>query len=265
MEQQNNEINDEINLYDYWKVLVKRKKVFLGIFLVPLGIAIMISLILPRYYRGESEITISALPASNIPSAITAPYMVNLIGNIDDAKKVEIFASNSGAVKGVLISIPKKSTDKINITIDAKTADILLHAFKDIFGYINNIPAIKEEIARMQEQSDLKIKKLIEVKKANLVFLNELLDMIKKRQLTTININPADLVKRDDDLSLEIKNLQRVEGKAFTLCPPSITKQPTNAQIKNIIIITGLLSLMAGIFIVFFLEYIMRMKARENK
>jgi len=256
MEQQNNEINDEINLYDYWKVLVKRKKVFLSIFLVPLGIAIITSLILPRYYRGESEITISA---------IAAPNMVNLIGNIDEAKKVKIFANNSGAVKSVLVSIPKKSTDKISITIDAKTADILPQAFKDMFDYINNIPEIKEEIAKIKEENDLKLKKLIEVKKANLVFLNDLLDMIKKRQLTAININPADLVKRDDDLSLEIKNLQRIKEKSWILGPPSITKQPTDAKIKQIILITGLLSLMAGIFVVFFLEYIMRMKARESK
>jgi hypothetical protein len=256
MEQQNNEINDEINLYDYWKVLVKRKNVFLSIFLVPLGIAIIISLILPRYYRGESEITIPA---------IAVPNMVNLIGNIDEAKKVKIFANNSGAIKNVLVSIPKKSTDKIIITIDAKTADILPQAFKDIFGYINNIPEIKDEIGKIQEQNDFKIKKLIEVKKANLVFLNDLLDMIKKRQLMAISINPADLVKRDSELSLEIKNLQLAEVKAFILGPSSITKQPTDAKIKQIIIITGLLSLMAGIFVVFFLNYIDLMKARENK
>lgn len=265
MEQQNNEINDEINLYDYWKVLVKRKKIFLSIFLVPLVVAIIISLILPRYYRGESEITIPAVAAPNTLSAITAPYMVNLIGNIDEVKKVKIFANNSGVIKSVLISIPKKSTDKIRITIDAKTADILLQAFQDMFSYINNIPQIKEEIASIKEENDLKIKKLTEVKKANLVFLNELLGMIKKRQLTVININPADLVKRDSDLSLEIKKLHGEKLTAIILGPPSITKQPTDAEIKQIIIITALLSLMAGIFVVFFLEYIMRMKARENK
>jgi len=247
--------DDEINLYDYWKVLVKRKKVFLGIFLVPLVIAIIISLIMPRYYRGESEITIPVITATN---------MVNLIGNIDEAKKVKIFAGNSGSIKSVLVSTPKKSTDKISITIDAKTADMLPQAFKDMLGYINNIPEIKEEIVKMQEENDLKLKKLIEVKKANIVFLNELLDMIKKRQLTAVNINPADLVKRDDDLSLEIKNLQRVKEKSCILGPPSITKQPANSQIKNIIIITGILSLMAGFFVVFFLDYIERRKGREK-
>ena len=87
---------------------------------------------------------------------------------------------------------------------------------------------------------------------------------MKKKQISFININPADLIKKDADLSLEIMNLQNVKVTAGTLDPPSITKQPSNAQIKQRIIITGLLSLFAGIFVVFFLQYIDRIKAREK-
>ena len=101
-----NEINseEEINLYDYWKVLVKRKKILIGIFLVPLVIVTIVSLNLPRYYRGESDISIpvllvpnipSVMPAPNIPSAITVPNIVRLIGNIDDTQKVKIFTNYS--------------------------------------------------------------------------------------------------------------------------------------------------------------------------
>ena len=243
---------------------------------------------LPRYHRGESEISIPALPASNIPSIITAPNIVNLVGNIDDTQKVKIFTNNQSAIKSVSISLPKKSTDKVNIIIDTKTADIIPQAFKDIFDYISNLSEIKGEIARIQaetdlkteriaEETDFKIKKLIEVRKANLIFLNDMSDMIKKRQMSFININPADLVRKDGDLSLEIMNLQQaktdmmkkkelnVKMTAGILGPPSITKQPSNSRIKQIIIITGLLSLFTGIFVVFFLEYIDRMKTRENK
>ncbi len=74
--------DDEINLYDYWKVLVKRKKILIGIFLVPLVIVTIVSLSLPRYYKGESEIINPVIPAPNI---------VNLVGNIDDTQKVKIY------------------------------------------------------------------------------------------------------------------------------------------------------------------------------
>jgi len=289
-------LEDEINLYDYWKVLVKRKKILIGIFLIPLVIVTIVSLSLPRYYRGESEISIpaitapnipSAITAPNIPSAITAPNIVKLIGDIDNTQKVKIFTNNPGAIKSVSASLPKKSTDKVNIIIEAKTADIIPQAFKDIYSNIYMLPEIKEEIAiiqaetdlkteRIMEETDLKIKKLIEARKANLIFLNDMSDMIKKRKLPYITFNPADLVRKDVDLSLEIINLQQVKKDMIKkkklnvkvtvgiLAPPSITKQPTDAQIKQIIIITGLLSLFAGIFFIFFLEYIDRMKAREK-
>jgi hypothetical protein len=271
--------DEEVKLYDYWRVLLKKKKIFIGIFLAPLVLVTIISLALPRYYRGESEITNPLIPAPNI---------VNLIGNIDDVQKIKVFASNPDAIKSVNIFLPPKSTDKVNIIIDAKTMDIIPQAFKDIFSYISNLPEIKAEIAKIQAETDLKnerllveidlkIKKLIEAKQANLVFLNDMTDMIKKRKLTIVYFNPADLVRKDGDLSLEIMNLQdakkeimkkkalNVKVTVGILGPVSITKQPTNSHIKKIIIMTGTLSLMAAIFVVFFLDYIERMKARENK
>jgi hypothetical protein len=280
--------DEEVNLYDYWKVLVKKKKIFIGIFLVPLVIVTIISMSLPRYYRGESEISIPALPAPTITSVITAPNIVTLMDNIDDTKKGKIFVNNSGAIKSVSVSLPKKSTDKINIIIDAKTSDMIPQAFKDMVDYLSNLPEIKAEIARIQAETDLKnerllaetdlkIQKLIEVREANLIFLNDMTDMIKKRKLTFININPADLVNMDGDLSLEIINLQQAKSDmlkkkelnikvtAGILGLHTITKQPSNAQIKNIIILTGILSFFVGMFVVFFLDYIDRMKARKNK
>ena len=159
----------------------------------------------------------------------------------------------------------------------------------------------------------MKLPQLINAREANLVFLNQITDMMKKRQLSIININPSDIVRKDADLSLEIMNLQqektdlvKIRKKSITgvnpddlikkdadlflkirnirqvktdimkkkeldvkvtagiLGPPSITKQPSNSRIKQIIMITGLLSLFTGIFVVFFLEYIDRMKAREK-
>ena len=115
---------------------------------------------------------------------------------------------------------------------------LFLRLLKIYFDYINNLPRIKEEMAKISEQIDFKIKNLIEVKKANLIFLNDLTDAIKKRQITFVNINPADLIKKDGDLSLEIMNLQI--GERITvgiLAPPSITGNLQIRGMKQIIMI----------------------------
>jgi len=247
--------DDEINLYDYWKVIVKRKKILIGIFLVPLVIVTIVSLSLPRYYRGESEMTNPPIPALNI---------VKLIGDIDNTQKVKIFTNNPGAIIGVSASLSKKSTDKVIIIIDAKTTDIIPQAFKDIYIYISNLPEIKQGIARINEESDLKIKHLLAAKEENLIFLDQIAERMKRRKISFI-LNPFDFIKKDVDLSSEIIKIQNAKLTAGILAPPSITRQPSNLRIKGIVMFTGILSLLAGIFVVFFLGYIDRMKVRDNK
>ncbi len=259
--------DNEINLYDYWRILVKRKKIFFGIFLVPLIITIIVSLVIPRYYRGECEISLYTLPVFDKHSAITASSILTLVGNIDDSKKVKIFANNSGLIKSAMISAPQKSADKLTIVINATTADVVPRAFKNMFDYINSLPEIISEINKINAETDLKIQKLKEAKKANLIFLSQVTDMMKKKQLSFVNIiNPADLIKKDAELSLEIMNLQlaktdmvkkqKLNTMIGTLGSPSLTRQPSNAEIKKVILLTGFLTFFVGLVTVFFFEYI---------
>ncbi|MBA3071945.1 MAG: hypothetical protein FP829_07310, partial [Nitrospirae bacterium] len=44
---------DEINLYDYWKVIVKRKTLIIGLFLAAVLASGIISFLMPKIYRGE--------------------------------------------------------------------------------------------------------------------------------------------------------------------------------------------------------------------
>ncbi len=308
------EINsEEMDLYDYWEVLVKRKKVFIGIFLIPIVIAAIISYSMPRLYRGECEISIPLASDKNIVTVFPAPKLVSIIGNIDDTKKEKVFTNIPVTIKSVSVSLNKKSTDKVRMVIEAKTADVIPQAFKDMANYIGNLPEIKEEIDRIKEEhnsklnrltveSNLRIKKLLEAKKANLNFLNYVNDMIKTRQISFVAINPADLILKDYNLSLEITNLQQVKKDVTIkrsksavvntkdsndkdedleseitnlrqsvvtfgiLGPLSISMHPSKAEIRKIIISTGALSLVAAIFVVFFLlDYIDRIKMQRNK
>ena len=44
---------DEINLYDYWKVIVKRKRLIIGLFVIAILASAIISFLMPKIYRGE--------------------------------------------------------------------------------------------------------------------------------------------------------------------------------------------------------------------
>ncbi len=240
---------DGLNLYDLLKVIANRRKIATAIFIVPLLIVTIVSLSLPRYYRGESELSNPIISAAN---------MVRLIENIDDTQKAKIFRNNTDSIKKVSASLSIRSTDKIRIIVDTKTADIIPQALKDIYDYISELPEVNDHITKINKEIDLKKERLIEAKKANLIFLTQITDMMNKKK--QVLFNPADLIKKDTDLTEEITNLQNKKATVGILGPPSITKQPSNAQIINIILITVILSLMVCVCVVFFLDYIDRMK-----
>ena len=249
------------NLYDQLKILVKRKRLFAGIFLVPLLVVTTASLIQPRYFRGESRLTDPVIPAGDI---------VALIGDIDATRKGNIFTNNPDLIKSVSVSLQRTSArykpqDAISITIDAETSAVISQAFQDVYEYISNLTEVKDKIAEIKERTGLKEKTLREAKAANLLFLKQITDkMISNDNISFIGHNPADLIKKDGELSSALMELQRIKATAGLLDRPSIAREPSNSKIRGRIIATGLLSLIAGILIVSFLDYIDRMKERER-
>lgn len=248
------------NIYDYWKIVIKRKKIFLGVFLAPIIIAIIIASIMPRYYKGECDIAKTVVPAQEL---------VKLIGNIDETKKEKIFKASSKFIKNIQIKTSQQSSDTIHMTIEARAANAIPQYFKDLFAYVNKIPEITDVITKTNEDNDFKIKKMKEMKKANLVFLDQITDMMKKRQLTALLVNPADLIELDADLSKEIKFLEQSKStmpekmSVGTLKLVSIQK-PSKQHVIQIIIVTAIISFMAAIALVFFLNYLESIVLRSS-
>ena len=52
MEQQNKEDYDEINLYDLWNGIAKRKMLIIGLFIVIVGSTAIGNFMMPNIYRG---------------------------------------------------------------------------------------------------------------------------------------------------------------------------------------------------------------------
>jgi uncharacterized protein involved in exopolysaccharide biosynthesis len=63
---------DEINLYDYWKTIAKRKRLIIGLFLASIIITALASLLMPKVYQATTSIMIipSHLQAALSPTEI---------------------------------------------------------------------------------------------------------------------------------------------------------------------------------------------------
>ncbi|MBA3070988.1 MAG: hypothetical protein FP829_02270, partial [Nitrospirae bacterium] len=62
---------DEINLYDYWKVIVKRKRLIIGLFVIAILASAVISLLMPKIYRGEVVLKLPAITSKELVSIIS--------------------------------------------------------------------------------------------------------------------------------------------------------------------------------------------------
>jgi len=278
MRPQNEVISEEASLYDYWQVLKKRKRIFLSIFLIPTVATIVIGLNLPRYYRAECEITGMSM--------LTAPGVAGQISGIARTEKAKIFSNRAQAIKSVFVSFPQKSTDRLNIVAEAKTEGTAEQALRDVFHHIETLPEIRSTIEKMQKEQVLKREKFLQetdvqigvltnMKKENLIFLDQVKAMIKDKRLSVLSYNPADLIRKDADLSIEINKLQQAKRDATVkqavnitlgiLGPPSITRHPSNAQIRRVMVFVALLSLFVALVVIFFLEYLEKMNVLRNQ
>lgn len=242
---------DEINLYDYWKVIAKRKFLIIGLFLVAIFASAAISFLMPKIYRGE---VVLKLPA------ITAKELLGIIGSNNTEK---LLPTTYHLITSIKLEALKDSADKLQLIIEAKNTNDISPAMTEIVAYLNNFPlinrAVEEERQRLIKQSE----ELSNVIKES----NELAQTYKKllKEGKPIGFNPAAIKKRASDIELERfateQALKRPKGVEM-LEKPYILKNPIKPSIKKNITLVGIISLFAGIFLVFFIEYIEKIKSR---
>ncbi|MDP3014079.1 MAG: Wzz/FepE/Etk N-terminal domain-containing protein, partial [Candidatus Subteraquimicrobiales bacterium] len=255
---------DEINLYDYWKVIVKRKILIIGLFLVATLAAAIISLLMPKIYRGE---VILKLPA------ITAKELLGIIGKIDAEKIKNILPETHHLIAGIKLNVLKDSTDKLQLIIEAKNTNGIPAAMTEFAAYLNNFSiitrAVEEERQRLLKQSE-ELSKVIEQSNKLAESYEKLLKTGKLIpmgfNIAGFNIagfNPIDIRKKISDWEVEKftieQALNRPKGVEM-IEKPSILKNPVKPKIKMNIALAGMVSLFVGVFLVFLMEYVEKMR-----
>lgn len=247
---------DEINLYDYWKTIAKRKKLIIGLFLASIIIAGTISLIMSKIYRGEA---ILKLPAKEL----TAKELMAITGEIDEEKipKTYHLAAN------IKLNELRGSDDKIQVFIDSKNPGSIPDILSELVVYLNNNPLIKrhveQEKERLLKQRD-ELSKTIESSKE---LLKAYQSLLLRGDLIPVGFNPIELNVRVSNLRIEkitveqaINNLKGVE-----VIGQHTSKEPVSPRVKLNIALAGVISLFAGVFLAFFMEFIQKARGQQLK
>ncbi|PKN89354.1 MAG: hypothetical protein CVU51_00780 [Deltaproteobacteria bacterium HGW-Deltaproteobacteria-1] len=268
MEKQKEEYDDEINLYDLWKVIAKRKILIIGLFIFIVGLTAINSFRMPNIYRGEAFFSLLISPELISPQEI-----ITLIGIIDEPKQLRIIPkSNSNVIRIKLNTIGKsrnESKNKLTVTIDAKKKDVIPGAFSEVLGYLNNMDIIKHQISREKEILIRQKAELSDLIKSSPDLKVTYYKMIEAGKLTTTQFDPIEVEKEIIDIKINVVELdQRIirlnNGGIEMAVQPYISDKPVSPKILRNIALAGMISLLLGIFLAAIIEYISNVKKRNN-
>jgi len=248
---------DEINLYDYWKVIVKRKSLIIGLFLVAVLASAIISFLTSKIYRGE---VILKLPAKEL----TSKELLSIIGKIDAEKVKNFLPKTHRLITSIKLDALKDSTDKLRLVIEAKNTDDISSAMTEFVGYLNNFPLINRSVEEERQRLLIQSEELSKVIKDSEEFAEIHKKLLREGKLILLGFNPVEISKRMSDLKIEKlgveQSLQRPKSVEI-IEKPYILKNPVKPSIKKNIALAGTISLFIGIFLAFFMEYIEKMRS----
>jgi uncharacterized protein involved in exopolysaccharide biosynthesis len=263
MEQQVKESSDEINLYDLWTVIVKRKRLIIGLFLIVVISTAIISFLMPKIYRGEAVLNV--LPYE----AITPKEIIDTIGNIDKEKKAAMLPKTHSSVKNVKLKVFKDSKDKIGVIIDSKNIDNIPKTLSELVDYLNNISIVKLNVDEEKERLEKKSTELSNVISASTGLLDTYHKLLKSEKLFPVGFNPIDLNRKVADIKLERLAVEQAvlrlkDGGIGIASQLYISNKPVKPKKTVNIISAGVASLFMGILLALFLEYVKKIKSGSS-
>lgn len=248
---------DEIGLYDFWKNILKKKRLLLGMFIVSIIIAAVISLTMPKIYRGE--VTMRIVIKENEKETITANDLVDIIGKVDREKIMIIFPEKSDMIDSLKINQLPGSTDKFKVSVELKDAIYFQDLIKDFVEYMNGIPIIKKLVEQQSEMLSKRLQEMDNIIGKSQRDAESFQKMIVREKLNPIGFNPVDFNQAVSELKIKkialqqsIKNLSGVE----IMAKPIVFKKPVKPRPLLYILIAGLTSVVAGIFLISLLTYL---------
>ena len=240
----------------------------IGLFIVIVGLTAIVSFRMPDIYRGDAGLLV--ILKSEV---ITAKEITDLIGKIDSEKLLSIVPKSYPNVKNIKFSAIKDSKEdsknKFVVTIDAKKIDDIPRALSEVVVYLNNIDIIKSAVSRDKEMLLKQSAELSDLIKSSPDLLATYNKLFSAGKLTTVGFNPVEVNKKIIDIKLELlgveQKLSRLNNGGIEIAAqPYISNRPVSPKILLNVVAAGISSLLLGIFLAFFIEYIGNIKNKKS-
>ncbi len=233
--------DEEVSLLDYWRVIMRRKKLIIGLFTVAVILTMIMSLLLPKYYKSEAVIMAASPEMGGLSAALSSIPLAgavasSLTGLSTPADKMLVFLK-SRTIAEMMI----RRFDLLHVFYKSKW-DAAKGAWKD-----------PEDPPRMEEAVKYLTKKVADFKK-------------DKTGAVTITVEWKDPKLASDMANYYVTALTEVMKDKSVNTTVQIVDHAVPAEkkswpkVKLNVAIAGILSLLIGMFLAFFLESLSKQK-----
>ncbi|MBF0343919.1 MAG: hypothetical protein HQL06_06770 [Nitrospirae bacterium] len=273
----------EINAYDYWKVLVKRKKIIVFLFLISITFTLIIGFFQTGGYIGEVVLhimpgcttakqmectTVKQVPGCTIAKPLectTAKQVKDIMHNLNKDRLKIILPKAYSSVYHIKLTYLQNEQDKLKVFILAKSQDVISVALSELVEYIANLSQIRDTLEQnkdnyLRRTNDISF--MLGKSELMMKYYNGILQKDNKNNVV-IAINPVELYAyvtklKNEKFELEF-TLKQLKGVGFFT---TLNILKNHIEVK-IIYIAGFISVFIGVLLAFLLESIEKNKSNS--
>ncbi|OQB14686.1 MAG: LPS O-antigen length regulator [Candidatus Omnitrophica bacterium ADurb.Bin205] len=259
---------DEIDLREYIKVIIKRKKLILGIFIFAILASVIYSLLLPKIYETTSIIQLGSISEPLINKEEAQQIILNHSNLQSAIKELGLDIQSESLKKSIKFNVIQ-GTNLLSIKITSSNIDAALRLHDVIIKpliaqgqemYLKRVSLINARLKELNgeisslEEDISRVQSLITgMPKINNISQQDISVRIilLQNSLSNYESNLNALRNQRGELELSLANAR--EFKVFS--QPFRPENPIAPKKTQIIILAGLAGLMLGVFLAFLKEF----------
>ncbi|WP_022852946.1 Wzz/FepE/Etk N-terminal domain-containing protein [Thermodesulfatator atlanticus] len=256
---------DEIDLYELWLTLKKRKAVIFITTFIFVIFACVYLFVAKDIYKIKFALQAQEASVYEISQGIETISTLIKEGRYDELRKV-LNIKNPKNIISISSRIPRNNKEIVEVTLESTNNQELLPLQKHIAIYLAKIPTIKNKIELRREILTKEIKNL-ERQIRNIEELKK--EILKKSKLSDNEIKgitELELLLKDLQSSYLEKYSELQNLKPFFLITTNVAPTKPYKPKKKLILAVSIVSgLFLGMFLAFFLEWLENAKKRKSE
>ena len=227
--------DDEINLVDFWTILWRRKTMIIVLCLVSVLATMVVSLLLPKYYKSEAMILAIAPESGGLVAALSASPLASALpgtfgGLTTPADKMLVFLKSRTVAEMVI-----KRFDLLRVFNEHKWDPV-----KGAWKNPDKPPLLEEAVKYLGE----KVTSFKKSKEGTIAIMVEWKDPKLAADISNYYVVALAGIMKDKSVNTTVQ-----------IVDPAIPSEKKSRPLIGMnMILAGMLSLMIGVFIAFFLE-----------